>query len=435
MRQWYQYHESSLPARTQGKLCMSAQNTDELLRQFHHNQSVWVARLSTGLVDPPRSDRNMLHVGDTLAMRPGAAGVIMLPMSDETSTILADHDRALAWLRQHRSRDVLVWSMQPNPEIDLAMLAQGYHPGFEPWWMTRDLTSPIETPRHHVRPVTALDIKQLIESDVPYVVRDQVAANTSLIHAPGDPHVIWLVAVVDSKPVGHAIVNLTDDHAGLFNVGVSNEYRHRGIGTSLTLASLRAARDQGARTMNLNSTPIGLKLYEHTGFRQFGVGQTWVRSGRQVQTTPDPQEQRLVHAIGTGDIAAIVVRSSTKRVLTCGLSLQELAARFGQPAALQEIIRQGRTPEIISLWKAGLRDEAIRAANDPVAREWLSGSNRAHPIHHAIEMGAGTLVIELIAAGANLNARDAGYNATPLDWAHACNKPTIARIIRQAGGK
>lgn len=414
---------------------MSAHTPDELLQQFHDNQSLWVARLSTGETHPQLPHSRLLRVGETLAMRPGAAGVIMLPTSGDVRSILQEHDEALNWLRRSLSRDALVWGMQPHPEIDLAMLAQGYSPGFEPWWMTRDLTGTISAPRHHVRPVNAHDVKQLLEVDIPYVIRDQIPANRALISDPNGSEVIWLVAFEGDEPVGHALVNLFGSHAGLFNVGVSGKHRHRGVGTSLTLAAMQAARDRGISTMNLNSTPAGKKLYENTGFTQFGVGQTWVRSGRQITTVPDAEEHELIHAIGQGDVDRIRINPIRHTRLQCGLSPQEIAARFGQQESLLEIIRQGHTPEIISLWKAGLRDEAIAATGNPTARDMITGSTRAHPIHHAIEMGAGTLVIELIAAGANLDARDTEYNATPLDWAHATNKPTIARIIRRAGGR
>lgn len=413
---------------------MPAHNPEELFQQFHNNQSLWVARLSTGKTRPTYPHPHLMRAGETLAMRPGAAGVIMLPTDGDAQSILQEHNEVLTWLRQARSRDVLVWSMQPNPEIDLALLAQGYTPGFEPWWMTRDLSAPISTPKHFVRSVTEHDVRQLLEADIPYVISDQVAANQALTNDPAGSQVIWLVAFENDQPVGHALINLMGDHAGLFNVGVSGAHRHRGIGTSLTLAAMQAARDRGIRTMNLNSTPAGKKLYEQTGFRQFGVGQTWVRAGRMVKVVPNAHEQSLIHAIGTGDIDRIHINQNPRPRFTCGLSPQELAARFGEQASLLELIRLGQTPEIIAMWKAGLRDEAIAASSNPVARELVTGSAQAHPIHHAVEMGAGTLVIELIAAGANLHARDAEYNATPLDWAHATNKPTIARIIRQAGG-
>lgn len=414
---------------------MPAHNPDELLRQFHDNQSLWVARLSTGRTVPQFPHTHLFQAGQTLAMRPGAAGVIMLPMAGDTATILREHNEALEWLQQARSRDSLVWGMQPNPPIDLALLAQGYSLGFEPWWMTADLSEPIPSANHLVRPATESDIQRLRQSDVPYVIEEQIDTIRTLTTDPDSPQAMWLVALEDDEPVGHALVNLMDDHAGLFNVGVSGHHRHRGVGSSLTYAAMQAARDRGARTMNLNSTPAGKRLYDRTGFTQFGTGQTWLRSGRQMYSVPTEMEQELIYAIGWGDIDRIGTDALRQPTLTCGLTAQELATRFDQPEALLEIIRQGQVPEIISLWKAGLQNEAIAATRNAAARELVTGSERAYPIHHAIKMGAGTLVMELIVAGANLQVRDIEYRATPLDWAHATNKPTIARIIRQAGGQ
>lgn len=405
---------------------------DDLLQQFHQNQSMWIARLASSEVSPRSHDR-IFDSGETTAMRPGRSGVIMLPFEGNSDEIANDHDLALTWLGQHRVSDVLVWGMLPDPGIDLALLAQGYRVGFEPWWMTRDLTLPIAPPAHEITVATRADIDDLLASDVPYVVRDQLES-TALLLADGSHNVTLLIARIDGQVVGQSIVNITGDHAGLFNVGVSGRYRHRGIGTSLSLAAMRVAHELGATTMNLNSTSMGKTIYERAGFRQIGAGQTWIRNGPGVRLAPHPDEQAIAIAIGTGDIDAIRGRTLPIR-LPNGMTAQELAARFGRQDSLYHLIESGQHPEIMALWESGLREEAMAAARNPVAREMVSGPQRARPIHHAIERGAGSLVIALIEAGADLTARDGEYRATPLDWAHATNKPTIARIIRQAGGK
>ncbi len=406
----------------------------ELLGQFHHNQSLWLARLATGELHPPVPGRRIQTADGSFAVMPGRSGVVMLPMNADLDTTLAGHAKSLVWMREMRARDLLVWSMNPNPPLDLRLLAQGYRVGFEPWWMTRDLTAPIDQPEHTILPATEYDIEALLESDIPYVVREQVPAMRHLLQQPGAPQVVWLVAHAQRQVVGHAIVHMDGGHAGLFNVGVTGRYRHRGVGMSLTLASMQVARDLGANTMNLNSTPMGKNMYQRAGFVQVGVGQTWNRIGPSVHRDAPLMEQRIAMAVGTGNIADIHdVR--VINTLSCGLTSQELAARFGQVESLRYLINQGQVPDIISLWRTGLRDEAIAAAQDARARELVTGTQRAYPIHHAVEMGAGTLVLALIDAGASLKSRDGEYNATPLDWAHATNKPTIARIIHRAGGR
>ena len=405
---------------------------DDLLRQFHLNQMVWISRLATGTTQSLAHPR-LFASGEVVAMRPGRSGVIMFPVDGSAGDISNDHDISLAWLRQHRISDVLVWSMRPNPDIDLAMLAQGYQVSFEPWWMTRDLTEPIAEPSYHITIATSADTLDLLKSDVPYIVRDQGESTARLIQEPSG-EVQMLIARAEGEVVGQAIVNITGNHAGLFNVGVSGRYRHRGIGTSLSLAAMALARDHGVTTMNLNSTGMGKPIYERAGFTQFGVGQTWLRNGPGVQRDPLSAEREIAMALGTGNLASLNGQA-LPAMLFNGMSSQELAARFGRQDSLYHLIEAGQVPEIMSLWQAGLREEAMAAAANPQARELISGTRRARPIHLAVERGAGSLVLALIEAGADLTARDGEYRATPLDWAHATNKPTIARIIQRAGGK
>jgi len=413
---------------------MTPSDIHERLAQFHHNQSLWLARLATGELYPHVPGHRMMESHGALTVLPGRSGVVMLPMDASLDRTLAGHAESLAWLRHAHARDVLVWSMVPNPDLDLALLAQGYRVGFEPWWMSLDLSRPIPAAHHDVRPATTTDIDRLMQTDVPYVIREQVPAMRALLRQPREAQVLWLIAHHHNQVVGHAIVNISGDHAGLFNVGVSARFRHQGIGLSLTLASMRMAWQVGAQTMNLNSTPMGKGLYERAGFVQVGTGQTWNRLGPNVYKDAPLREQQIVTAIGKGDIEH-VAGSGLPTNFACGLSAQELAARFGQVDMLRQLIRMGEIPDIIALWRAGLRDEAIAAAHSPLALALVTGSQRAFPIHHAVEMGAGTLVLAMIEAGVDLKVRDGEFNATPLDWAHATNKPTIARILTRAGGK
>lgn len=413
---------------------MTTRTTDELLTQFHHNQCLWLARLATGELYPRIPNRRLMETQGTLTVLPGRSGVVMLPKYGSAEQQLAGHNESLMWLRQARARDVLTWNMVQDADVDLALLAQGYRVGFEPWWMSRDLDDPIAQPQHIIRLATSADIDRLTETDVPYLIKEQIPAMKSLLRQPGEAQVVWLVAHHDQQLLGHAIVNMCEDHAGLFNVGVSGRHRNRGIGTSLTLAAMRFARQLGATTMNLNSTPLGKGVYERAGFLRIGTGHTWNRHGPSVFRDASIEEQRVALAVGRGDIRNLGDTLYFNQ-LASGLSLQELAARFNQPEMLLHLIERGHTPDIISMWRVGLRDEALAATNDADARELITGTQRANPIHHAVEMGAGTLVIALIEAGADLKARDGEFRATPLDWAHATNKPTIARIIHRAGGR
>lgn len=404
----------------------------ERLRKFHHNQSVWLARLATGSGSPSAADPRVHHHEGAAAIITGESGVVMLPFAASVTESLAVFRELTDWARWQPITDMLVWNMQRDAEIDLDLLAQGFRSGFEPWWMTRDLSAPINAPTHAISLVSDSDIEHLADSTIPYIVQVQLPLMRDLVHSTTD--VRWLVAHSGNMVIGQTILNITGDHAGIFNVGVDGRYRRRGIGTSLTNAALLLAREAGVTSVNLNSTGMGEHVYQQSGFRRIGEGMTWSISGPLAKTPVTEESYQLALAIGRGETSN-VGNCPLPRFLPNGMTPQELAAHFHQRDMLQHLITLGQTPEIISLWDVGMRDEALAAVNSPEARELVTGPRRARPLHLATERGAGTLVLALIAAGADLHARDGEYRSTPLDWAHACNKPTIARIIRQAGGR
>lgn len=71
---------------------------------------------------------------------------------------------------------------------------------------------------------------------------------------------------VDGHPVACGLLVRTGDVAGVYNVGVIDEYRRRGIGEAITWAVLRAGRDAGCTTGVLQSSSMGYSVYERMGF-------------------------------------------------------------------------------------------------------------------------------------------------------------------------
>jgi GNAT superfamily N-acetyltransferase len=95
------------------------------------------------------------------------------------------------------------------------------------------------------------------------------------------PRRVWhLGAWSGDASVGHATVNVTTGRlgvAGIYDMGVAEHERRRGIGRSLTLAALELGRRAGCAMATLNATPEGELLYRQLAFRSVGVAQTWWR--------------------------------------------------------------------------------------------------------------------------------------------------------------
>lgn len=75
---------------------------------------------------------------------------------------------------------------------------------------------------------------------------------------------------VDGRPVATALGVLTGEGMTIANVTTLADARGRGIGRAATLAAMHAGAEAGAKMAVLQSTDMGLGVYERLGFRAFG---------------------------------------------------------------------------------------------------------------------------------------------------------------------
>ena len=100
---------------------------------------------------------------------------------------------------------------------------------------------------------------------------------TSIPHGGSSPLRHYL-AYRDGNPVGTASAFAEDGVVGLASVGVRKEYRGQGVGSALTLAVLRNARERGCRLGVLFSSAMAESMYKRLGFRQYGTGHCYLWS-------------------------------------------------------------------------------------------------------------------------------------------------------------
>ncbi|MFG3555388.1 GNAT family N-acetyltransferase [Micromonospora sp. NPDC047557] len=87
----------------------------------------------------------------------------------------------------------------------------------------------------------------------------------------GDGTVIRLAGrLSDGRIVGTAVAWLSHGLVTLYFVGTQPEQRRQGVGAAMTRAALDLARERGAHTAALTSSPSGEGIYRRLGFRPVG---------------------------------------------------------------------------------------------------------------------------------------------------------------------
>ncbi|MDQ3539975.1 MAG: GNAT family N-acetyltransferase [Chloroflexota bacterium] len=406
------------------------------VRAMFANQAEWLVRYAAardGAINSNRVWRN----GDLIAAITSSTGVLIHRQDQDAAAVRLDV--ALSWLKTQGSGDVLVWSATRRPSLDLPLASRGCGDGFVPLWMWCDLAlMNAETPTLgdiEISLATSDDRRAMrAVSGVPNLGPDNLPVMLDLAEAPGTTGAVWLLLARNRRQIiGGGAINLTGEGqgivAGLYNLGVRPDMQGRGIGTALTLALCRIASARGAVGIALNATPAGEKVYRKVGFVETGCGQTWFLPADRLRSLPDPATIRQAKALGSGAIDALDPSlARTLQMSNCETPLT-FAARFGRRESVQWLIANGAEPDILALWKVGLRDEAIAAMRDACYLNARGGPGQVTPLHEAVRDDDPELVRLLVDAGADLSIEDGQYRSTPLGWAKALGRPHLARIL------
>jgi GNAT superfamily N-acetyltransferase len=144
-----------------------------------------------------------------------------------------------------------------------------------------------------VQPTPGLQCRILAPDDVQQHLRvvcnifDLDFAEAAAFFTPqvmSDDGVYAMVGEVNGVIVCTGVCVLVDEWAGLFSIGTVAEHRGHGYGAAITAACAHLGYSRGASAAVLQSSPMGLPVYERMGFT---VQESWSRSHR--VTTPSAQ--------------------------------------------------------------------------------------------------------------------------------------------------
>jgi GNAT superfamily N-acetyltransferase len=71
---------------------------------------------------------------------------------------------------------------------------------------------------------------------------------------------------IDGQDVATSMAVVTGGLVGVYNVQVRPDFRSRGLGRAMTQAALAAGSRHGCTAATLQSTEMGLPVYERMGF-------------------------------------------------------------------------------------------------------------------------------------------------------------------------
>ena len=355
--------------------------TGRLLRAIAANHRAWfrrTAKVAGGGVQ--RLDGLEVIVADD-------AGTIAFPPARARSRALLDQALRLGL------RSMSCWSLAEDRTLGALLVARGFEYGWQPHWMALDLAQlPDEEPAHPVVPARGEQPRNL-----PYASE-----------RPSPPAARHLAVVERGRIVGHVIVNASHGCAGIYDMGVAPDRRRQGVGRALTIAACRLGRELGCSVAVLNATREGEPLYNTAGFESLGRGRTWwLHPGPR----PTPRQTALAEAIGLGDLDGLAAlrptRAELERELPGGGPPLAIAVVSGQAPAADWILQ--RRPDLVSR---------------PIE------SRGGTLLHVAVEWDDEQLVDVALAHGADRQARDHTWKATPRDWAEHLNRPNLVARLR-----
>jgi GNAT superfamily N-acetyltransferase len=367
-------------------------------------------------------------------------------LADKISTEQAGPllDEMMDWYRARQAKGMGCWSLDPAQPADLGirLLARGFQPGWRPCWMSRDLDTIINDyplpPGVVIRADATTSTHGMQE--LPYHGDQGVVSHLVMQTYP--QQIQRFLAFKDEKVIGQSCAFLMTGEnavAGIFNVGVVEQFRKQGIGKAVVLAACRWAKERGYHYALLNAT--GRRMYEQAGFQYISHGHTWwLMSDRYITHPPSPNDVLLAEAVGRGDpdaldqLAPLFSADELNTPIANKMTLIELAIHCKQHAAATWLEQHGAQYTPYDAWQLGWKERAANIlVNRPQEVNRTYGHMNETLLHLAAERNDIELARLVLSAKPDLTMCDGVHQATALDWAMYFNRKEIIELIQHSG--
>jgi ribosomal protein S18 acetylase RimI-like enzyme len=178
---------------------------------------------------------------------------------------------------------------KPGKAIEREMAARGFTrgEGFPVMWvdlheLKQDRPSPDGLTIERIRDDSGIDAFRDIyyegfEENRNYI--DYIAGGLKAYGYDEDAPLRSYLGYLDGEPVATSQLNLHGGVAGLYSVVVRPGARGKGLGTAMTLDTLKMGITEGYRYGILFATPMGIGIYRKIGFKELFTPLTYFRSG------------------------------------------------------------------------------------------------------------------------------------------------------------
>lgn len=409
---------------------MAPSERRRLLSGFAANHRAWFAACARSI-----GGRRISVGGVRAVLTPGKELVIPFPRLPRDAPGAA-LDRLLDNARTARVGQVGVWSLSPDgpPGLGARLAARGFEYGWQAHWMRADLESLRDAPAppDGVR-LGVEDVTEEAVPGLPYWSTESAQVLATLFASR--PRRTWRVVAREGDTVlGHVVFFVAPDRpeiAGIYDMGVLEAVRRRGIGRALLHGVFDAARARGCRDALLNSAASD--FYRRVGFEHVGHGQTWWLHRPLLESGPLPPDQiAFAEGIGLGRTEALdrLRPDDLDARLACGMTPMELAVRNRTRDAVRWLRERGAFFGPLHAWDMGWRAVAARVLqDDPSSVNRTSGSWNLTPLHEAVQRDDLALADLILGANPDLGAKDSQFAGTPLGWARHLGRTQIARRI------